>query len=148
MSPARTVLVAALAAVAAAGWWVAPFGSALRVHEDLPAEFAGKRNPLAGAASVAAGDRLFHANCATCHGERADGHGPAATGLDPPPADFRSGAVLAQHSDAYLYFRVSAGKPGTAMPSFHGVLDETERWQVIAYLRSLEGRVASGSAPP
>jgi cytochrome c2 len=32
---------------------------------------------------------------------------------------------------------LSLGKPGTAMPSFHGVLDETQRWEVIAYLRSL-----------
>jgi mono/diheme cytochrome c family protein len=45
--------------------------------------------------------------------------------------------VLQQHSDAYLYYRVSTGKPGTAMPSFHGVLGETERWQVVSYLRSL-----------
>ena len=50
--------------------------------------------------------------------------------------------MLAQHSDAYLFYRVSTGKPGTAMPSFHGVLDETERWQVITYLRSL-GALAS-----
>jgi mono/diheme cytochrome c family protein len=50
--------------------------------------------------------------------------------------------VLAQHSDAYLYYRVSTGKAGTAMPSFHGVLDETERWQVIAYLRSLAATTA------
>jgi mono/diheme cytochrome c family protein len=53
--------------------------------------------------------------------------------------------VLAEHSDAYLSYRVSTGKAGTAMPSFHGGLDETERWQVIAYLRSLG---SSASARP
>jgi high-affinity iron transporter len=113
-----------------------------RVGEDLPAEFAGRKNPLAGADVIAAGGRVFRENCATCHGERADGHGPASTGLAPPPADFRSGAVLAKHSDAYLFYRISTGKPGTAMPSFHGVLGEPERWQVITYLRSL------AAAPP
>lgn len=137
MTRARAALVAALGVAAAVVWWMTPFGSAPRVHEELPAEFAAKRNPLAGPEAVAAGERIFGQNCATCHGERADGHGPASTGLTPPPADFRSGLVLAQHSDAYLYYRISTGKPGTAMPSFHGVLDETERWQVITYLRSL-----------
>jgi len=64
-------------------------------REDLPPEFAGKFNPLAGAEAVAAGASLFQQNCATCHGTLADGHGPAATGLEPPPANFRGGPVLA-----------------------------------------------------
>jgi mono/diheme cytochrome c family protein len=130
----RGGIAAVLGAVAIAAWF---FGSASRYHEDLPAEFAGKRNPLGGAEAIAAGGRLFQENCASCHGDRADGHGPASVGLDPPPADFRSGAVLARHSDAYLYYRVSTGKPGTAMPSFHGALGETQRWEVVSYLRSL-----------
>jgi copper transport protein len=129
----RVAVVAALGAAAAVAWWLAAAGP----REALPPEFAGKRNPLAGESVVAAGAELFRVNCASCHGDRADGHGPAAAGLVPPPADFRSGLVLARHSDAYLYYRLSLGKPGTAMPSFHGVLDETERWQVITYLRSL-----------
>ncbi len=83
------------------------------------------------------GVALFQSNCASCHGEHADGHGPAATGLTPPPADFRGTDVLARHSDAYLFYRVTEGKPGTAMPSFRGALAARERWAVVAYLRSL-----------
>lgn len=133
MTRARAVVATALVAAATVAWWLATAGP----REELPAEYAGKRNPLAGAAAVAAGAELFRVNCASCHGEGGDGRGPAAPGLRPPPSDFRTGPVLASHSDAYLYYRVSIGKPGTAMPSFHGVLDETERWQVIAYLRTL-----------
>jgi mono/diheme cytochrome c family protein len=133
----RAALVAALGAAAAVAWLATPLLTAPRPREKLPAGFAGKRNPLAGGEAVAAGARIFQENCATCHGEHADGHGSAAVGLVPPPADFRTGVVLEQHSDAYLYYRLSTGKPGTAMPSFHGVLDEQERWQVITYLRSL-----------
>ena len=132
------VLAAAAGAAVVAAWMLAPARSALR--EELPPEFAGKTNPLAGPEAVAAGAALFRQNCATCHGPGADGHGPAADGLHPPPADFRNGPVLAQHSDAYLFYRLTTGKPGTAMPSFHGVLDETARWQVIAYLRALPAR--------
>jgi mono/diheme cytochrome c family protein len=142
MRVVRGALVAAVAAAAVATWWLVPLTGPARVQEDVPAEFAGKRNPLTGVEAIAAGSRLFRANCASCHGDDADGHGPASVGLTPPPVDFRSGAV-AGRSDAYLYYRVSAGKAGTAMPSFHGVLDETERWQVIAYLRSLGDRTAA-----
>ena len=136
MTARRGVIAAVLGAVAVVvvAWL---FGSARRYQEDLPAEFAGKRNPLGGAEAIAAGGRLFRENCASCHGDGADGHGPASVGLDPPPANFRSGTVLAKHSDAYLYYRVSTGKPGTAMPSFHGALGETQRWEVVTYLRSL-----------
>jgi mono/diheme cytochrome c family protein len=125
-------IVVAVAALAAAVWFVE---AATRTREDLPAGFAGRRNPLAGAEAVAAGARVFHDNCASCHGDEADGRGPAADGLVPPPANFTRRPVLADHSDAYLYWRISTGKPGTAMPSFHGVLGETERWQLVSYLR-------------
>lgn len=127
-------MIAGLGVATAAAWLAVGAG---RVHEDLPPEFAGKRNPLGGDAAVAAGASVFRENCASCHGEHADGRGPASKGLVPPPANFSGGTVLHQHTDAYLYYRVSTGKPGTAMPSFHGVLDETQRWQVITYLRSL-----------
>jgi mono/diheme cytochrome c family protein len=122
-----------VATAALAVWWTARLG----VREDLPPEFAGRRNPLAGAESIAAGAAIFRENCASCHGPEADGHGPASKGLVPPPANFRGGPVLGQHTDAYLYWRVTTGKPGTAMPSFHGALGDTEKWQVVSYLRSL-----------
>lgn len=129
----RWLALAATCAALALVWWAHGTG----VREELPPEFAGKRNPIAGTEAIAAGAALFHENCASCHGAEADGHGPAAKGLVPPPANFRSGSLLGQHSDAYLYWRITTGKPGTAMPSFHGVLGDTEKWQVVAYLRSL-----------
>jgi len=124
--------------------WVARIVGA----EDVPAEYAGRTNPHRGDHdAVRAGAALFQENCATCHGTDADGRGPASVGLVPPPANFRGSDVLARHSDAYLFFRVSEGKPGTAMPSFHGALGESERWSVIAYLRSMAEHAAAGDAP-
>jgi mono/diheme cytochrome c family protein len=111
--------------------------------ENLPPEAAGRVNPLGGdPTAVSEGVALFQSNCASCHGEHADGHGDAAAGLAPPPANFRGTDVLARHSDAYLFYRLTEGKPGTAMPSFRGALAERERWAVIAYLRSLAPDVA------
>ena len=134
MSPLRAVVLATggFAVV------VLPALAMLGHRDQVPAPYAGLSNPRMGdATAVASGAVLFQSNCATCHGAEGDGHGPAATGLAPPPANFRGGDVLARHSDAYLFYRISEGKPGTAMPSFRGVLDERERWTVITYLRTL-----------
>ncbi len=115
-----------------------------RLSEQLPAEMAGRANPRAGdAEAVREGVALFQSNCASCHGEQADGHGAAAGGLTPPPANFRGTDVLARHSDAYLFYRLTEGKPGTAMPSFRGALSERERWALVTYLRSLTPAVAA-----
>ena len=136
MSRGRVLgVVVGLAALGLGAWRLWPASGP--PAEAVPAEFAALANPLAAdAAAAERGRTLFTDACAECHGIEADGHGPAARGLAPPPADLRSDAIRG-HTDGYLYFRLTIGKPGTAMPSFHGVLDETQRWQVIAYLRSL-----------
>jgi mono/diheme cytochrome c family protein len=119
------------------GVWRLRSVSGLPAAEAVPAEFAALANPLAADGDAAGrGRTLFTQACAECHGTDADGRGPASRGLTPPPADLRSDAIRAR-SDGYLYFRLSAGKAGTAMPSFHGALDEQQRWAVIAYLRTL-----------
>jgi mono/diheme cytochrome c family protein len=127
-----------LGVAALVAWLAVPALTSTGTREELPAAYAGRVNPRAAdPVATASGAALFQDNCTSCHGERADGRGPAAVGLTPPPADLRWGDVLARHSDAYLYYRLSEGKPGTAMPAFRGALDEQERWAVVAYLRSL-----------
>lgn len=46
----------------------------------------------AAAADIAAGEKVFKAYCATCHGAKGRGDGPAAAGLNPKPLDFSVGA--------------------------------------------------------
>lgn len=138
MTRGRLASVLAVGVIVVAAWLVAPGLTARGPREDLPPELQGRVNPRAHEpAAVAEGAALFEGNCATCHGAAADGRGEAAPGLNPPPANLRDGDVLRQHSDAYLYYRLGVGKPGTAMPSFHGALDERERWAIIAFLRTL-----------
>ncbi len=107
---------------------------------ELPASWTGRKNPLPDDASTRErGRRLFEASCAVCHGVGADGRGPASRGLDPPPADLHDGGRLARHGDAFLFWRISVGRSGTAMPAFEGSLTEEERWAILRYLRSLGG---------
>jgi putative copper export protein/mono/diheme cytochrome c family protein len=84
--------------------------------------------------SIAAGRVLFAAHCASCHGERGRGDGPAAEGLRPPPADLTAEHVYG-HSDGDLFWWITHGI-GEAMPGFEGALDETARWNLIDFIHA------------
>jgi mono/diheme cytochrome c family protein len=101
----------------------------------VPPEFAGVKNPFGSEASTA-GAEIFKTNCATCHGDKGLGDGSAGIYLDPRPANL---AVLnTAVADDYLYWRISTGRDGTAMPAWKGVLDDQQIWQVIAFIRTLK----------
>lgn len=94
-------------------------------------------NPLPDTPSVIErGRRVFAAHCASCHGPEGRGDGPAAAGMLPPPADL-TGVHTRQHTDGDLYWWITHGIEGTAMPAFGDVLTEEERWAVIRFIRQL-----------
>ena len=93
-------------------------------------------NPLANDPKASKlGEFQFRSNCAFCHGLGARGGG---RGPDLTRAQKRHG-----NSDAELFRTINEGVPGTAMPpngaTQQGVgMTETEIWQVIAYIRSVQ----------
>lgn len=94
-------------------------------------------NPLPATPAVAErGRQVFMENCASCHGSRGRGDGPAAAGMLPPPADL-TGLHTRQHTDGDLYWWITHGIDGTAMPAFQERLTEEERWAVIRFIRTL-----------
>jgi cytochrome c oxidase cbb3-type subunit 3 len=108
---------------------------------------AQDKNPFAGDPQAAKiGESQFRANCAFCHGLGARGGG---RGPDLTRAQKRHGSA-----DADLYRTINEGVPGTAMPqngaTQQGVgMTETEIWQVITYIRSVEKKAplqAQGNA--
>lgn len=86
-------------------------------------------------ASVAAGRAVFQLRCQACHGDRGRGDGPLAVALEPKPADLLLHAP--QHTPGELFYFISEGVPGSAMPAWKGALSETERWQLVHYLMTL-----------
>lgn len=94
------------------------------------------------APSLRAGERIYAANCASCHGLRGRGDGPAASQLDPRPADLGDSVLLATSTPLDFYRRITHGVPGTAMPSFSGTLSRDERWDAVAWVFALQDRVA------
>ena len=88
--------------------------------------------------SVDAGAVLYQANCARCHGVDGLGGGVDAGTTEVAPPNLRSGH-LNQHSDADIYIWISSGLPG-GMPAWSGTLSETDRWNLVNYLRAIDGR--------
>ena len=103
--------------------------------ETVPAEFAGKTNPL-GTDAAADGAKVYQVNCEACHGPQGHGDGPAGVVLDPQPKNLPD--LAAQVGDDYLFWRVSTGKPGTSMAPWAGILTDEQIWQAVAYVRTLK----------
>jgi putative heme-binding domain-containing protein len=102
---------------------------------------AQRRSPTAAASNdLAAGQRIFDAQCAWCHGAG----GTGGTGPDLRRTTLRHAA-----NDRELASIVRNGIPGTEMPSFAIALTETMARQTASYVRSLGragGRPLPGSA--
>ena len=82
------------------------------------------------------GEVLYQSYCAPCHGKKGKGDGPAAASLNPKPANHTSPEVQAE-SDGTLFYKISEGRAGTAMPPFKAVLHPDQRWAIVHYMRTL-----------
>ncbi len=103
-----------------------------------PEDIDARRNPFPPTAdSLAIGERVYHADCQTCHGADGRGDGPQAAGMFPRPVDFwahfGSGHT---HPDGRLFFWITEGMPGTGMPGFRDELTDAERWHVVNYIKT------------
>ena len=98
-------------------------------------------NGAAGGGDAAAGAALYSTYCASCHGERGEGDGPVAAGLNPKPARHSDGAYMNSLSNDYLTRVIKDG--GTAveksplMAPWGGTLSDAQIVDVIAFVRSL-----------
>jgi high-affinity iron transporter len=127
------LLVLGLAACGSSGSGGAP--QAEETPAPVPAEYAGKTNPL-GAEAAPAGAALFATNCSACHGPEGHGDGPAGASLNPVPKNL---PVLSKSvGDDYLFWRISTGRPGTAMVGWKGILTDEQIWQIVSYIHTLK----------
>ncbi len=84
--------------------------------------------------AVQAGQKIYAQLCAICHGNSGKGDGVAGMALNPRPADLTSERVQKQ-SDGAIYWKITTGRP--PMASYQASLNDEQRWQLVAYIRSL-----------
>ncbi len=83
------------------------------------------------AAATQDGEAIYTKNCVSCHGNPSKGN--SLKSLNPVPPDLASNKTQAL-TDGELFYILNTGR--MIMPSFKNILSETERWKVIAYIRS------------
>lgn len=125
----RFAAVSAMAAGAVGAVGLGPF-----VVQAFPTSYA--HSPVRyGTLAIAHGMSVYAENCVACHGPYGYGDGPAAAALPVRPADL-TGAHLYHHGEGTLFWWVSHGVPGSPMPGFADQLSDTQRWDVLAFLRA------------
>ncbi|MBT3628646.1 MAG: cytochrome c [Rhodospirillaceae bacterium] len=107
-----------------------------------------KEDPEQFSELVAEGAKVYIANCQYCHGDKLDGAGPYAQGLNPTPINFQDIGTIAQLQESFLFWRIATGGPGlpseaapwlSSMPVWQNFLTEEEIWQVILFLYDYTG---------
>jgi cytochrome c oxidase cbb3-type subunit 2/cytochrome c oxidase cbb3-type subunit I/II len=94
------------------------------------------------ATSVREGKSLFEANCASCHGDRGAGDGPAAGALAPSPTNFH----VKKPTEERAWEVLDNGVPGTAMPPWQSQLSADQRHALVEFVRSLYGTPQENSS--
>jgi mono/diheme cytochrome c family protein len=94
-----------------------------------PAAAAAMQNPLKDRTELAnGGKKVFQKLCASCH----------VSGTVQKERNLADQAVQ-QESDGALFWKISTGNTRSGMPGY-GSLPDTQRWQLVLYIRSLDHR--------
>ena len=102
-------------------------------------------NPIAAdPKSLSRGQAMYEVNCELCHGKQGKGDGPVAAELVRKPPDL-SGNAVKPLSDGEIFLVITNGiqlaKGSTGgMPALRENLAVNDRWDVVNYVRSLQGQ--------
>lgn len=103
----------------------------------VPAADASKKSTVkaSDASAISEGKTIWGTNCKSCHGIKGLGDGTKAEKIDITCGDFSS-KEFQSLTDGEIFYKTTAGRK--PMPSFKEKLSDTERWQLVAYMRTLK----------
>ncbi|MBR9984582.1 MAG: c-type cytochrome [Desulfosarcina sp.] len=113
-----------------------PFTGGEALYRAATAETITPPFALSEPAAVAAGKIAFQRYCLQCHGPNVDGYGTVGQSFAPPPDDLRS-AKIQSMSPGVLFKEISYGIPDGRQPALATTMTVEERWQSIAWVKSL-----------
>lgn len=102
------------------------------------------KNPVALTDSnLAAGMRLYQANCSVCHGDIRQPHAKLADTLYPRPPQFvEDAADMPANQNFYI---IQHGIRMSGMPGWKNVMSEREMWQLTGFLEQMQNLSADVS---
>ncbi len=132
---------------------VQPFAAAPRVTPEGTLPTSGGELPMPREVAAVAlhnpftptrkrldhGKKLFETSCAPCHGTDGKGNGSVRFLLTIPPANLTR-AQPTERSDGYIYATIRNGS--IVMPGYGDAISPEDRWDVVLYVRWLQGKVA------
>ena len=146
-----TALAVTLLSAACGGGETGVMEPGLITHAINPTEIVPRSAQL-----LASGEQTYETQCLACHGPEGNGEGEAAYLLYPRPRDFTVGRYRlvstwdTTPTDEDLFRTISRGMPGSGMPSWAHLSEET-RWGLVHYIKRFTTRdftVKPGSGPP
>jgi mono/diheme cytochrome c family protein len=129
-------------AVLLSGCWTPPQSSE---PGELPFSIEPTRIQASSPDLLTLGQKTFDKECAACHAASGNGEGTAAYLLYPRPRDFTTGQYRLISTwenvptDEDLFRTISRGMPGSAMPSWAHLPEET-RWGLVHYVKAFSKR--------
>lgn len=106
-------------------------------QKKVPEAERSAANPVASdAAAVTAGGQTYSQKCAKCHGQDAQGKGHHPSLRTQKMQDATPGEI---------FWVITHGTGIHGMPGF-GKLSDTERWQLVSYIKSLQSSASPGSS--
>lgn len=109
------------------------------LKEKIPVEYRiMERTPVVpDEQSLARGQELYSQQCAMCHGKEGRGNGPAASGMQTPPANFLDREHSAIYGPGEKFWIIGNGSGETGMPPFPHI-DIVDRWHLVNHIYRLQ----------
>lgn len=106
-------------------------------HHHHP-EAAKLQNPVpSSAASIAAGKKLYDAQCSSCHGPAGKGDGKGGDMLEPPPSNLADGEWKHGSTDGEMFVLIRDGSKQTGMRAYGSRMAINDLWNIVNYVRAL-----------
>jgi mono/diheme cytochrome c family protein len=129
----------------------APPAASAPAPAPAPAPEPAPAPAAVAAADPARGAAHYQTLCASCHGPRGAGDGPAGQGLDPRPARHGDGAYMNALSNEHLFKVIKEGGAAVGkspmMAPWGGALSDDQIRDVVAFVRSLAEPAYTGPQP-
>jgi mono/diheme cytochrome c family protein len=133
--------------------------NSVSVYGSFAPGYAVSREPLPGtidsmaaipnpvppdARSLLNGRKYYSINCAVCHGDQGRGDGPIVPKGYPGIPLVGAASPAPGRTDGYIWGMIRNGRG--LMPAYNRI-EEMERWDVVNYVRGLQGRYAVQTGP-